>query len=113
MEWGDPVASSWITIVPVREPGAVGVKVIANVQLPAAGTLVPQLSVSAKSPVAVIDVIERDALPRLRRSTFCGWLVVPIVWLAYCNEAGLKEAAGEFPAPIFRMNASVFPPSTL
>src|SRR5580692_1463012 len=79
MTCGDPAASSPITMVPLRVPDVVGVKVTENVQLPAAGTLFPQLSVSAKSPLVVIDEIESDALPMFRSRTVCGWLLEPIV----------------------------------
>jgi hypothetical protein len=56
-----------------------GVNVTDNAQLPAAGTLFRQLSVSAKSPVVVIDEIESAELPMLRSRTVCGWLLKPTV----------------------------------
>ena len=55
MVWGEPAASSAMASIPARGPAAVGVKVIDNKQLPVAGTLGVQLSVSAKSPVIVIE----------------------------------------------------------
>ena len=64
---GDPVASSLIEIEPVRSPTAVGVKVAEREHVPDAETLVPQLSVSAKSPLVEIDEIVRFELPILRR----------------------------------------------
>src|ERR1035441_2790681 len=100
-------------MVPSRDPTAVGVKIMENAQLPAACTLFPQLSVSAKSPVVVIDEIASGALPMLRRRIVCGWLLEPTVWLAYCKAAGLKVTAGADVAAILRMKASVFPPNTL
>src|SRR5882724_11534491 len=75
--WGDPAALSAITIAPLRAPRDVGVKVTERVQLPAAETLVAQSSVSAKSPVVVIEEIESDALPMLRSRSVCGWLATP------------------------------------
>src|SRR5271163_1678689 len=72
MMCGEPAAPSVIAIDPVRVPGTVGVKVTDKVQLPAAGTLVPQLSDSAKSPLAAIDEIASGELPMLRRRAVCG-----------------------------------------
>src|ERR1700735_3496173 len=60
--WGEPAASSCNTIEPDLTPASVGVKITDKVQLPAAGTLVPQLSDSAKSPLAPIDAMESGAL---------------------------------------------------
>jgi hypothetical protein len=79
MLWGAPAASSAMTMVPKRDPGALGVKIMERVQLPAADKLVPQFSVSEKSPVAVIDEIESGALPKFRTTTVWGWLAVPII----------------------------------
>src|SRR5271165_4090359 len=76
---GVPAASSWIATVPLRDPGAVGVKVTESVQVPVFDTVFPQLSVSAKSPVVMIDEIESGTLPRLRSRTVCAALVDPIV----------------------------------
>src|ERR1700677_58718 len=77
MTWGEPAALSTTRIDPVRVPAVIGVKVTDNVQLAAAGTPAPQLSVSAKSPPVVIDEIANDALPILRSRVVCAWLVVP------------------------------------
>src|SRR5579864_1229983 len=79
MLWGVPAASSTITMPPLRAPGAVGVNVTERVQLPAADTLFPQLSVSAKSPLVEIDEIESGALPMFRTTAVWGWLLVPII----------------------------------
>jgi hypothetical protein len=54
-----------IVIEPVREPVAVGVKVTLRVQLAPAAMLEPQVLVWAKSPLAVMLVIARVALPVL------------------------------------------------
>jgi hypothetical protein len=70
--WGDPAASSWMRIDPDRVPTAIGEKVTEKVQLPAADTLVPQVSDSAKSPLALIDEIVNGELPMLRRRAVCG-----------------------------------------
>jgi hypothetical protein len=56
-----------MVIEPVREPVAVGVKVTLRVQLAPAARLGPQVLVWAKSPLAVMLVIVRVALPVLLR----------------------------------------------
>jgi hypothetical protein len=86
------------------------VKVTESVQLPAAGTLIPQLSVSAKSPPAVIEEIDSAELPMLRSKTTWGWLVEPTVSWANCKELGLRETDGADAVPIFITNASAPPP---
>src|SRR3979411_1205542 len=111
MKWGDPAASSVIRIDPVRDPSAVGVKVTENVQLPAAGMLVPQLSVSPKSGPTEIAEIDSGELPMLRSSPCCGGLVAPICCGEYCRLVGLKDTEGAEKAPSFITNASVLPPS--
>src|SRR5438105_2092766 len=79
MLWGAPATSSAMAMVPLREPPGDGVNVTERVHLPAADKLVPQSSVSAKSPVMVIDEIESGALPMFRTTTVWGWLLVPII----------------------------------
>jgi hypothetical protein len=71
-----------IVSVPVRLPAAVGVKVTEIVQPAPAATVVPQVFVSAKSPEAVIDVMDSPAVPELVSVTVCASLVVPSVWAA-------------------------------
>src|SRR5271157_4058570 len=63
MTWGDPAALSLMVMDPARRPPAVGENITESVQLPLAATRFPQLSVSAKSPTAEIDVTLRAALP--------------------------------------------------
>ena len=122
MTWGDPAALSCIRIDPKRVPAVVGVKVTDKVQLPAADTLVPQLSNSAKSPVAVIDEIASGELPMLRPAqtvllpmlrsrTVCAGLVEPTASEGYCREFGLGDTDGAEFGPIFITKASVPPPS--
>jgi|SRR5208283_1617822 len=82
---GAPAASSWIETAPLRDQGAVGLKVTESVQVLALDTLFPQLSVSAKSPVVVMDEIASGELPMLRSRTVCGELLVPTAWLEYCS----------------------------
>ena len=88
-----------------------GVKVTDSVQLPAAGTLVPQLSVSAKSPLIVSDEIANVALPMLRRRAVCGWLVEPTAWAVYRIETGLMDTDGAEVGSIFITKALAVPAS--
>ena len=68
---GLPVALSETVSWPVRVPVAIGVKVTWIEQLPPAATDVPQLFVSAKSPLVPIEVIERAPLPLFVSVTVC------------------------------------------
>jgi hypothetical protein len=113
MGWGDPAASSLIVIDPLRAPVPVGVKVTEIVQLPVAGTLFAQLSLSAKSPLATIEVIDKDELPKSRSRIVCGWLVEPTGRLPNCSDVVLRATDGAEAVPILTTNASVFPPNTL
>jgi hypothetical protein len=61
--WGEPLTLSVIVRVPVRFPTAVGVKVAEIVQFAAAARLDPQVFVSAKSPDAVMELMESAADP--------------------------------------------------
>ena len=89
---GLSLALSLMFIVAVRIPVAPGVNVTEIVHLPLAATLVPQVSVSAKSPeslpVNVIPVMDSMAGVLLVRVTFLAALVVPTVCLAKLREAG-------------------------
>src|ERR1700722_12022302 len=96
---------------PVRDPTAVGVNVTEREQLPDAGTLVPQLSVSAKSPFAEIDPIVSVELPMFRRRTCCAGLEDASGWTVYSKLQGFKETAAAEALLIFIRNASELPPS--
>ena len=111
MMCGAPGASSLTVTEPLKAPGADGVKVTDIEQLPAAGTLDPQLSVSAKLAVLAIVAIVNEALPILRRRTDCGWLVEPICTGVNCKEKGFMATEGAEPMLIFDMNASLPPAS--
>jgi hypothetical protein len=63
--------------VPVRVPGAVGVKTTLTVQELLAATLLPQVFVSEKSPLMVRLEITSETLPVLESVTACGLLAVP------------------------------------
>lgn len=73
------LALSVMVIVPARAPSAVGVKVIERTQLAPAATDVPQLWVTAKSPLAPMLVMVKGAVPELVRVTVWATLVVPSV----------------------------------
>src|ERR1700719_660074 len=92
-------------------PGAVGVNVTVKVQALAAGTPLPQLSVSVKSPLIVIDEMVRPELPIFRNSEVLGWLTDPTARIENCTSDGLIATAGAFAVPILATKASVFPPS--
>src|SRR5580700_551959 len=96
---------------PNRGPGSVGLKVTVSVQLPAAGTLVAQVSVSVKSPLMVIEEIVSAALPIFRSRDVFGWLTEPTARIENCTREGLIATAGAVAVPIFATKASVFPPS--
>lgn len=63
--------------VPLRGPGAPGLKVTAMAQLVPALTLLPQLLVAAKSPDAAICQTARAIVPALDKVTVCGALTLP------------------------------------
>jgi hypothetical protein len=113
---GLPEALSVMLKVPVRVPEAVGVKVMLMVQLAPAATELPQLSVSAKSPLGEILVIVRAALPVLDSITVCAALVVPTVWLAKVSEEAERLTAGagfELPKNSVISGAVAAPPNPL
>ena len=64
-------------ILPVRVPPAVGLKVTEMMQLAPALTVVPQVLVWEKSPLAVMPEMVSEALPALVRVTVCAGLLVP------------------------------------
>jgi hypothetical protein len=63
--WVAGLALSAMVIEPLREPVAVGVKITLRVQLALAASLEPQVLVWEKSPLAVMLVMLRVALPVL------------------------------------------------
>jgi len=84
--WGLPVALSEMLSAPLRAPLAVGAKVTLAVQLcPGLSRLfngaAAHVLVWRKSPLVVIPVIVRTAVPVLVIVTVCGLLVVPTAWL--------------------------------
>ena len=91
---GAPLALSVMVRVPVRAPPAVGVKVTEMAQLAAAATLDPQVLVSAKSPVATIDVMLNAAEPLSVSVTVCAALVEPVFCAEKLRLAAESEASG-------------------
>jgi hypothetical protein len=67
--WVAGLALSVMVKEPLREPLAVGVKVTLRVQLALAARLAPQVLVWEKSPLVVMLVMLRTALPVLLRVT--------------------------------------------
>ena len=67
--WVAGLALSVIVTAPVRVPAAVGLKVTLRVQLALAARLEPQVLVWEKSPLAVMLIMLRVALPVLLRMT--------------------------------------------
>jgi len=61
--WGEPPALSVMVRTLVRLPAAVGVKVTEMAQFAVAARLVPQVLVSAKSPDAMMELMESAADP--------------------------------------------------
>jgi hypothetical protein len=82
---GLPVALSEIVTAPVSVSIDLGKKVTLIVQLPPAGTELPQLLFCVKSPalapVATMPVMFKAALPMLTSWTFCAALVTRKGWL--------------------------------
>lgn len=85
-------------------------KVTVKVQVLAAGTPVPQLSVSLKSPLIVIDEMVSAVLPIFRNREVLGWLTEPTGRIENCTSEGLIATAAAFAVPILATKASVFPP---
>jgi hypothetical protein len=110
MTCGAPEASSLIVMDPVRKPAVVGVNVTESVQVPLAGTLVPQVLFCEKSPAAKMDETDSVVFPRFCKETCCGALVDPTVCAAKDSEVGAKETTGPELPPIFITNPSVLPP---
>jgi hypothetical protein len=68
-DWVAGLALSVMVREPLLEPLAVGVKVTLRVQLAATATLEPQVLVWEKSPLTVMLVMLRSALPVFLRVT--------------------------------------------
>jgi hypothetical protein len=80
--------------VPFRLPVEVGVNVTDKVHDPPAARLVPQLWLTAKSPVAAIEVKFRTAVPEFVSFTVWAALVLPTVSAANVRLVGESVTAG-------------------
>ena len=90
---------SVIVTVPDLVPVVVGLKVTLMVQEELAPTLEPQVLVWEKSPLIVMLLIVRVALPVFVSVTFCGLLLLPSACDANVNEVGDTLAPGTAPVP--------------
>lgn len=88
----------------VRLPVALGAKVILNVQVAPASTLVPQLLVWEKSPALapVIAMLEIVSVPVPPLDKLSAWaeLLVPTAWLVKLTVVPEKVTAGATPVPV-------------
>lgn len=97
---GLPLASSDTSSVPILAPAAVGVKVTEILQVPETARVAPQVLVSAKSPLAVIDEIFSAPVPGLVRVMVCAALVEPTVCVPKVRLAGESDAPGAVATPV-------------
>src|ERR1700685_3379981 len=94
MTCGLEEALSLISTVPDISPVPLGENVMLILQPALAATPLPQVEVAPNSPVVLIEVMERDALPSLVRVTIWGGLVVPCFWFVKLSaEIGENLAA--------------------
>jgi hypothetical protein len=98
--WGLFQALSVMFRLPVRVPFAVGVKVTLIVQLEPVPTLLPQVFVREKSPLATMLDMDSGAFPVLVSVTACGSLVDPTNRRENVREDGDKPTAGPVPVPV-------------
>ena len=75
-------------------------KVTEMVQLAPALTVVPQVLVWEKSPLAVMLEMVSDPVPVLVRVTVCAALLVPDIWAAKVSEEDDKLTTGPVPVPL-------------
>jgi len=105
--WGLPEALSVMVRAAERLPGAVGMKATLILQLPPAGTELPQVFVWKKSlglaPVSPRPVILRAAFPVLTRVTAWTGLVVPRVWPPKIKLVAVRFTRGPPPIPAWFM----------
>jgi hypothetical protein len=86
---------------PFRVPIAAGVKVTLRVQLAPAARLALHVFVSEKSPLTVMPVMLRAALPLLQSVTVCALLHVPTACAGKVKEAGERLSTGAAtPVPV-------------
>jgi hypothetical protein len=98
--WVAGLALSVMVTVPVLVPAAVGLKVTLRVQLALAARLEPQVWVWEKSPLTVMLVIARVALPVFVSVRLWALLLVPTACAGKVKEVGERVAAGAVPVPV-------------
>jgi hypothetical protein len=98
--------------VPVLVPPATGLKVTEIVQLAPALTLLAQVWVWEKSPLAVMLAIASGALPVLVRVTVRAVLLVPDIWAEKVSEEDDKLTTGPVPVPL-KVTVCVLPATPL
>ena len=95
------VALLVMVIAPVRVPASVGVKVTLMLHEPPTPKPAPQLFVEAKSPLAVMLVKLRPALPLFVNVTSCAVLLVPTFYPVKPSDVGLSATSGTpIPMPL-------------
>jgi hypothetical protein len=97
---GLPNALSVTVTDPVREPMPVGEKVTESEQLAAAASDAPQVFVSPKSPLALIEAIVNELVPLFISVTGCAALIVPTTCELNCKLPGESVATGPLPVPV-------------
>jgi hypothetical protein len=97
---GLPEALSVTVTEPDRVPMVAGVKVTLIVQVAPTASVVPQLFVSAKSPVIVIPEMVNGAVPVFESVALCVGLAVPIVCPLNVRVDGEAVAMGAVPVPV-------------
>ena len=100
MDCGLAGALSEMVMAPALGPAAVGVKVTEIVQVAFLAKLVPQVSVSAKSPLALMLVNISVALPTLVTVTLCLLLVAPTNWFPKGKAVAERLMAGPNGVPV-------------
>jgi hypothetical protein len=85
---------------PVRAPAAVGVNVTLIVQLAPTASVLPQLFVCAKSPLAAIEPIVAPVVPLFDSVVDCAAVVEPTTVEANARLAGLALSAGPGAVPV-------------
>ncbi len=96
---GLSAALSVIVSLPVRFPPAAGVNVMLMVQLAPAATLLPQVLVWPKSPLAAMLLMLSTPFPVLLRVTLCAALVAPVSCAANGSVAVERLTTGPVAVP--------------
>jgi hypothetical protein len=105
---GLPVALLVMLSVPLRVPVVVGVNVMATVQLAPAASVAAQVVLRAKSPLAVMPVMDR-LLPLPVSVTIWTALVLPCVWLGKLRLVGVSDSVAAVGVTLTVPKASLVP----